>query len=504
MAPLIDVRSIRALPARSAVAGTLVCSDRLARSGWDRASLKRIAFTGAAGEQAQLLNDAGGLDILVGAGGAGSVDTAALRSAAGSFARSASRHRTVVLDASSAVDAAVAAGVSASDAVAAVAEGLILGGYRFDAHKSEDGDAVLQRVNLLGTGERADADAVARGAVVATAQCWARDLVNEPGGSLTPSAFAAAAEERASALGLGVEVLGPEEIAAERLGGLLAVSRGSEQEPRFVKLTYRPAGATRSVALVGKGITFDSGGLSIKPTDGMMTMKMDMGGAAAAIAAICAVAELGLAGVDVTTYAPLTDNMLGGDAQRPGDVFTARNGKTVEVLNTDAEGRLVLADALALASESEPDLIVDLATLTGACVVALGDRIGGVLANDDDAATRVLDAAATAGERMWRLPLASDYRKQLDSDVADIKNIGAGRYAGTITAGLFLAEFVAEGTPWVHLDIAGPAWSESVEAEIPKGGTGFGVRTLVELVRAIGVDGRAVHEADGSSEAVTG
>lgn len=243
-----------------------------------------------------------------------------------------------------------------------------------------------------------------------------------------------------------------------------------------------------SLALVGKGITFDSGGLSIKPADGMMTMKSDMGGAAAAIAAICAIAELGVAGVAVTTYTPMTDNMTGGFAIRPGDVFVARNGKTVEVLNTDAEGRLVLADALVLASESSPDLIVDLATLTGACLVALGDKIAGLLTPDDAAADLVGTAGVAAGERYWRLPLPDDYRKMLDSDVADMKNIGS-RFGGTLTAGLFLKEFVAEGLPWVHLDIAGPAWTDAAAAEISKGGTGFAVRTLIELARAMGADG---------------
>jgi leucyl aminopeptidase len=222
-----------------------------------------------------------------------------------------------------------------------------------------------------------------------------------------------------------------------------------------------------------------------------MDMKMDMGGAAAVIAAVCALPALDV-GVRVIGFAPMTDNMVNGDAQRPGDVYTARNGTTVEVLNTDAEGRLVLGDALALASEEEPDAIVDLATLTGACLVALGDRIAGLMANDDDFRATVADAAARAGERVWPLPLPDDYRPRLDSQIADIKNIGGGRYGGTLTAGLFLRDFVGEGIPWAHLDIAGPAWLSEPDGEQPKGGTGFGVRTLISLLEGWG----AADEAD--------
>jgi len=478
MPSAIDVRSIRSVPNRPAVLGVLVASDRIPATGWDRRSLKKLGFEASTGQVATLINDAGSLEVLVGVGPSADVDVNGLRSAAATFAGAVSKHRSVVL---------VATEVLLDGALEAITEGLILGAYRFDRHKSAAAGALLERVNLVGTGERSDADAVQRGAIVATAQCWARDLVNEPGGSLTARAFADQAAERAESLGLQVEVMGPAEIEAARLGGLMAVNQGSGEEPRFVKLSYVPADARASLALVGKGITFDSGGLSIKPAEGMMTMKSDMGGAAAAIAAVCAIAELGLPGVAVTTYAPMTDNMTGGFAIRPGDVFVARNGKTVEVLNTDAEGRLILADVLVLASEDNPDMIVDLATLTGACLVALGDKIAGLLSPDDRAAELVGAAAVAAGERFWRLPLPEDYRKMIDSDVADLKNIGS-RLGGTLTAGLFLKEFVAEGLPWVHLDIAGPAWTDSPGAEISKGGTGFAVRTLVELARAMGAD----------------
>ena len=228
--------------------------------------------------------------------------------------------------------------------------------------------------------------------------------------------------------------------------------------------------------------TFDAGGLSIKTGTGMMTMKMDMGGAAAVIGAMSAMKAAGVP-IRVRAYVPMTDNMLGGDATRPGDVLKIRNGKTIEVLNTDAEGRLVLADALSLASEAKPDAIVDMATLTGACVAALGPKIAGLMTNDEEFADKVAGAATDAGERVWHLPLPADYKSQMDSPIADMKNIGKPMGGGALTAGLILQEFVGEGIPWVHVDIAGPAWSDSDGTESRKGGTGFGVRTLVELAR---------------------
>ena len=251
-----------------------------------------------------------------------------------------------------------------------------------------------------------------------------------------------------------IKVYDEDEIVAEGFGGLRAVSLGATNQPRMVVLKYRPEGADKSLALVGKGIVFDSGGLSIKPASGMETMKTDMSGAAAVFGAVQAIAQLGIP-VNVTGITPLTENMTGGAAQRPGDIFTARNGKTVEVLNTDAEGRLVLADGLSLAVEDEPDLVIDIATLTGACMVALGKKVAGLIGYDDAAVAQVEGAARRAGEKVWRLPFEKDYRSKLDSPIADIKNIG-DRFGGAITAALFLAEFTAE-RPWAHLDIAGPA-----------------------------------------------
>jgi leucyl aminopeptidase len=323
--------------------------------------------------------------------------------------------------------------------------------------------------------------ALDRGVGIAEAVCFARDLINEPGGSLTPSRLAEAAVEIAERDDLKISVLDEDDLVERGLGGILGVNRGSEQPPRLIELCYEPARPRGTVALVGKGITFDSGGLSMKTVDGMMTMKNDMGGAAAVLGAMSALRSLHPP-VRVLGFIPSTDNMTGGDATRPGDVLRIRNGKTVEVLNTDAEGRLILADALSLASEAKPDAIVDIATLTGACHVALGNTIAGLMGTNAALVDQVRAASERSGEAVWELPLPTDYRRQLDSEVADLRNIGTGRYGGALIAGLFLKEFVAEGIPWAHLDIAGTAWSETVNGITPKGATGFGVRLLLDLL----------------------
>ncbi len=315
----------------------------------------------------------------------------------------------------------------------------------------------------------------------------ARDLVNEPPSSLTPERLADRIVARfAGEASLAVEVWDEDRIAEERLGGLLGVARGSAQPPRLVKVTYRPPdpleldGHVPHLGLVGKGITFDSGGLSLKTASGMETMKTDMGGAAAVLAAIDAAAAFG-ARLAITAFTPLTENMPGGSATKPGDVLVARNGKTIEVLNTDAEGRLVLADGLSLAVEDDPDAIVDLATLTGAAVVALGKDVAALLGNDRSLLAEVEAAGERAGEPLWPLPLPDEYRSHIDSEVADMRNIGRPGEAGTIAAAMLLREFVGN-VPWAHLDIAGPARSDEHSRYLAKGGTGFGVRTLVALV----------------------
>ncbi|MGH7899704.1 MAG: leucyl aminopeptidase, partial [Candidatus Binatia bacterium] len=311
----------------------------------------------------------------------------------------------------------------------------------------------------------------------------ARDLVNEPPSVMTASALARRAVELCRGSAVRVEVMGPAKIRALRLNGLLAVNRGSEEEPRFIRMRYRPRGRAKlKVALVGKGITFDSGGLSLKPAGSMETMKQDMAGAAAVCATMSAIGRLKPA-VEVTGYVPSTDNLPSGSAQKPGDVIRYRNGKTVEVLNTDAEGRLILADALALASEERHDVIIDLATLTGACRIALGTQVAGIMGNQEKLIDRLIAHGRDAGEMIWALPLVKEYRDELKSSIADMKNVGGG-FAGAITAGLFLQEFV-DGASWAHLDIAGPAFADKDLPYCPRGGTGFAVRTLIRYLTSL-------------------
>ncbi len=364
------------------------------------------------------------------------------------------------------------------EAAQAVAEGFLLGQYRFAKYRSEPEEVATERLRLFG-GDAARVGAqAARGTEVAEAVALARDLVNEPAAGKPPATLAALAEGLADDPRIRVKVHDESDIIEGGFGGLAGVAAGAHVPPRLVEVWYEPAGAGALLALVGKGVVFDSGGLSLKKPDAMESMKTDMAGAAAVLAAVQAIAGLDLP-VRVLAITPLTENMPGGGAIRPGDVVRARNGKTIEVLNTDAEGRLLLADGLSLAAEAAPDLIVDLATLTGACRVALGDKIAGVWSNDAAALGRLEAAAARAGERVWPMPLPDDYRSNIDSDIADMKNTG-GRHGAAINAALLLREFVGD-VPWVHLDVAGPArWPESEHYQ-SKGGSGFGVRTLVAL-----------------------
>ncbi len=439
---------------------------------------KQLANAGFEGRLAQVHSWPidGRMSALVGVGDSDDVDMHVIRKAAAQVVRSfgSSRRVSVALPADTTVDALLAG--------QAVAEGAVLGSYRFDGYKSKAKPPKLKRVDVAGgSGAHAQA-ALDLGAAIATSQSIARDLVNEPGGSLTAPAFARRAASIARKAGVKVKVWDEAAIKKAKLGGLLGVNRGSTNPPRFVEFTYEPEGKPSStLALVGKGITFDAGGLSIKTGQGMMTMKCDMGGAAAVVGAMSAMSAAGVT-CRVRAFVPMTDNMLGGDATRPGDVLKIRNGKTIEVLNTDAEGRLVLADALSVASEGKPDAIVDLATLTGACMVALGPKIAGLMGNNDSWISQIETAGSNTGERVWHLPLPDDYKKMFESSVADMKNI-AGPHGGALTAGLILQEFVGEGIPWAHIDIAGPAFTDSDDAEITKGGTGFGVRLLVDLAR---------------------
>jgi leucyl aminopeptidase len=368
----------------------------------------------------------------------------------------------------------------------AVALGALLGGYSFSRYRR--GGTRPPELTLLGAGPEA-AGAVRRAEVLAAAVALVRDLVNTSPADLVPTALAAEAERVAAACGLDAEVLDEKALAENGYGGILGVGQGSVHPPRLVRLEYAPPGARRTVVFAGKGITFDSGGLSLKPSKAMEAMKADMGGAAATLGAMQAISELRPA-VRVIGYLPLAENMPSGTAQRPSDVLTIYGGTTVEVLNTDAEGRLVLADALARSAADSPDLVVDVATLTGAQLVALGPRIGGVMANDDTVRDAVVDAARRAGEAMWPMPLPDELRKGLDSAVADLANVAADRYGGMLVAGLFLREFVPTGVRWAHLDIAGPAFNDGAPyGYTPKGGTGAATRTLVQIALDV-ADGR--------------
>ncbi|UEJ83140.1 leucyl aminopeptidase [Brachybacterium halotolerans subsp. kimchii] len=382
--------------------------------------------------------------------------------------------------------AAVAVPGGTGEQLAAAAEGAALGAYSFTAHKSDASSATapLQEIVLVADESTTGDGAVAaseRAGILADVVNVTRDLVNTPPNLLYPESFAQRVGEIADGLPLEVTVLDEEQLAAGGYGGIVGVGQGSARPPRLVRVRYAPEGATGHVALVGKGITFDTGGISLKPGPGMDDMTSDMTGAATVLAAAVGAARLNLP-VKVTAFLAIAENMPGGGAQRPGDVVTMRNGRTVEVLNTDAEGRMVMADALVDAVAEQPDLVMDVATLTGAAVVALGDRTAAVMGTDE-ARTEVLAAADAAGEPFWPLPFPEELRAGIDGRVADLRNIGAGRAGGALTAGIFLREFVG-GTPWAHLDIAGPGFADSPQGYMGKGATGMSVRTVLAVLEA--------------------
>jgi leucyl aminopeptidase len=443
-------------------------------------TLEQLGATGKADEVTKLPTGGATKPPVVVAVGVGSVDEGgptleAIRRAAGAAARALKGTES----------AAFSLPADDPDRAGAVAEGVLLGAYTFDEYKTNgDHKAPVASATIVGSGVKAKSarTAIDRAEIVSDAVNKARDWVNTPPRDLPPAEFAAAAVEYAKGIKVGVEVLDEKALAKGGYGGILGVGQGSVRPPRLIRISYRPARAVKHIAFVGKGITFDSGGLSLKPNDAMVTMKCDMAGAAAVLTAVVAIAKLAPK-VAVTAYGALAENMPSGSAQRPSDVLTIYGGKTVEVLNTDAEGRLVMADALVRAGEDEPDLIVDVATLTGACVVALGTRVSGIMANDDDLLARLHETSQRAGDAMWPLPLPGELREKLDSAVADIANIGE-RWGGALSAGVFLKEFVGENIKWVHLDIAGPAFNEgSPYGYTPKGGTGAAVRTLVQIAQ---------------------
>jgi leucyl aminopeptidase len=446
-------------------------------------------WIGAAGRFSGALDDvlvlpgygavAAGAVVLVGVGPDAGRTTETLRRAAAVAVGAAGKAATLAL----ALHQAGADGQAADGAaaLAAVAEGTVLAAYRFQRHKSApDPDLAAATLLVDGDGSLAAAEPVLRRAeVAARATLAARDLVNEPASRINPATLAAEAVRLARAAGLEHQVLTGPALRRGRFGAVVAVGGGSATGPRLVELRYRPRGARRHVALVGKGVTFDTGGIDLKRGASMDGMKDDMAGAAAILAAVAAAAELELP-TAVTAILPLVENMPGASAMRPGDVVTARNGATVEVTNTDAEGRLILADGLALAAEAEPDAILDLATLTGSVVYGLGLGCTGVFGNTPALTAEVLAAAGRAGELACELPLIEDYRRFLDSEVADLVN-ATNEPGDSVQAALFLREFVA-GVPWVHLDIAGPATAKEARYYQPKGATGWGVRTLLAFL----------------------
>jgi len=373
------------------------------------------------------------------------------------------------------------AGLDPEACAQAVAEGAILGLYRFDRHKKpKEDDVALEDLTIVEFDEgRLDAlrKGVERGTILAEAANFARDLANEPSNVLTPSELASRAQAYAQEAGLECEVFDRDWAEGQGMGAFLGVAAGSEQPPKFIVIRYQ-GGGSKHLALVGKGITFDTGGISIKPAAGMEEMKGDMSGGAAVIAAMGAIARL-KPSINVTAVVPATENMPSGTATKPGDVLRAMNGKTIEVINTDAEGRLILADGLAYAAKDAPDAIIDIATLTGAISIALGDVAMGGMTNDKALYERVERAAEASGEKVWQLPMYDEYKEQIKSDVADMKNTG-GRGAGSITAAFFLKEFVGD-VPWVHLDMAGVDFYTKEKGVLVKGASGIPVRTLVHL-----------------------
>jgi len=376
------------------------------------------------------------------------------------------------------------------EAAQALAEGLVTADFETDKYKTEKkNDRFVDKVAIAGYGDAEKAageKGISRGQIIGEAQNFTRDLVNEPSNKLTPRILADKAEAMAKTAGLTVEVLDEKKIADLKMGALLSVAQGSVEPPRMIVITYTPANLKPNspvVGLVGKAVTFDTGGISIKPADGMEKMKYDMAGGATMIGAMRALAALKPA-VKVICVVPATENMPGGKAQKPGDIQTAMSGKTIEVLNTDAEGRLILADAVHYAKQLGATHLVDAATLTGAIVVALANVNVGVFGNDQPWTDKLLASAKAAGEKMWQLPMDDEYREFIKGSFADIQNIGSGKGGGSITGAWFIREFAGD-TPWIHLDIAGTAWNDDAKAWLAKGPTGVSLRTLVHLVTSL-------------------
>ena len=474
----VAVSTARTAPkAATAVGWAVATKGAVPRQlGLSRAALEANGFEGKPGQVLAVPNGEG-VAVAIGVGEPGAIDAAGLRSAAAAFARAASKQAQL------ATNLADVEGVDAKVAAQAVTEGVLLASYRYTGLKNDAKNASPLVALTLVAGAKTEKDidkGAERGKVVASAAAFARELANTPPTHLNAKDIAAKAVDLGPAAGLQVEVFNKDQLEQMGCGGIVGVNRGSTEPPRMVKLTWSPKSPTGHLALVGKGIMYDSGGISLKPSDNFhQNMKMDMSGAAAVLATMSALKELKVK-TKVTAWLMCTDNMPSGSALKLGDVLTMRNGKTVEIHNTDAEGRLVLADGLSLAVEEAPDAIVDIATLTGAALVALGESIAPVLGTSQALVDQLIERSAATDEPLWQLPLDSKrYRKLLDSVVADMKNIG-GPYGGSITASIFLSEFVGD-IPWAHIDMAGPMMVGADDGIYAKGATGFGTRLLIDL-----------------------
>jgi leucyl aminopeptidase len=474
----VAVSTARSAPKTATAVGWAVATKGSVprQLGLSRQALEANGFEGKVG-QVLSVPTGDGTAVAIGIGDQGTIDSAGLRSAAAAFARAVPKHAHLATNLTD-VD-----GLDGNVAAQAVAEGVLLASYRYTGLKNEPANASRLESLTLVAGDKRSKDVAKgadRGKVVASAAAYARELANTPPTYLNAKDIAAKAVEIGSTAGLEVEVFNKDQLQQMGCGGILGVNRGSTEPPRMVKLTWSPKNPTGHLALVGKGIMYDSGGISLKGHDVFhQNMKMDMSGAAAVLATMSALKDLKVK-TKVTAWLMCTDNMPSGSALKLGDVLTMRNGKTVEIHNTDAEGRLVLADGLSLAVEEAPDAIVDIATLTGAALAALGPQMAPVLGTSQALVDQLIERSEATDEPIWQLPLAEKrYRKLLDSVVADMKNIG-GPYAGAITASIFLSEFAGD-IPWAHLDIAGPMMVDGDEGIYAKGATGFGTRLLIDL-----------------------
>ncbi|WP_456436352.1 leucyl aminopeptidase [Thermovibrio ammonificans] len=440
----------------------------------EKERLKALNFSGKKGEVAVLPGDAFKAVIYVGLGKKKELNADSVRLAAAKGVKKAAS-----LKAKKVVCEPLALEKLEGDAVKATVEGLLLGGYTFDRYKEEKKESL--KVTVVGTSEHKESFRLGR--VLAEAANYTRSIVNEPGNVVTPEVLAQKAKELAQEFGFECKVFDEKKLEKNQMVGILTVGRGSKNPPRFIHLAYKPKKAKKRIVLVGKGVTFDSGGLNIKPEQFMKTMKSDKAGACAVLGIMRAVGEL-KPEVEVHALIPTVENMPDGKAYRPDDIIVYRNGKSVEVHSTDAEGRLILADALIYGSELEPDYMIDMATLTGACVVALGHYTSGLFTEDDRLAKTLTELSRQTGEKLWRLPLDPDLKEEIKGTWADIQNVGKSRYGGAITAALFLENFVDADKvkSWAHLDIAGPAFLSSPWKYYEAGATGQPVRTVVEFI----------------------